>query len=72
MDPDANVSHYQFMLRISATDGLLNSYAKLDRKGIDIVNQIGNKAQAKVNAHCNRIPASMNSTPAAVLEARSL
>ena len=49
MDPDANVSLDQFMLRISTTDGLLNSYAKLDRIGVDVVDIIGNKATAKVH-----------------------
>ncbi|MBT8234801.1 MAG: hypothetical protein KJO04_01290 [Bacteroidia bacterium] len=48
MDPDANVSLDRFMLQISTTDGLLNSYAKLDRIGVKILNQIDNKAVAQV------------------------
>ncbi len=49
LDPDAEVDLAQYMLEVSVTDGILSSYAKLDSIGIELIDDKGNRAKAKVS-----------------------
>lgn len=46
--PDRMLTMEQYMLQISVTDGIINSYAKLDDISIDIISQNDTSAVAKV------------------------
>lgn len=48
--PECNISIAQFMLEISVTDGLRNSYAKLDHLDIQIISENDTAAIAEVNS----------------------
>ena len=53
LNPQSNKSIDQYMLEISVTDGLLSSYAKLDKIDIDMITQTD--TTARVNAITNWI-----------------
>lgn len=49
LDPNAEIDLAQYMLEVSVTDGILSSYAKLDSIGIELMDEKGNRAKAKVS-----------------------
>ncbi len=51
LDPESNKTIDQYMLEIAVTDGLLSSYAKLDRIKVNITAQTDRTAKVKVLTH---------------------
>jgi len=49
VDPDVKIKIAQYMLELSVTDGLTNSYAKMDSIGIEIVHRSDSTASALVH-----------------------
>lgn len=47
--PECNITIAQFMLEISVTDGLLNSYAKMDQMSMNMITENDSVAIAEVN-----------------------
>ncbi|TDQ31081.1 MFS transporter [Zeaxanthinibacter enoshimensis] len=50
LDPEEGKSLAQYMLEVSVSDGILSSYAKLDRVGIEVLFMDSQNAKAKVRA----------------------
>ncbi|MCK8521330.1 hypothetical protein M0D21_07120 [Aquimarina sp. D1M17] len=51
LHPGSNKSLDQFMLEVSVTDGLLSSYAKLDKLTIEVLKQTDTSAKTKVSGN---------------------
>lgn len=49
INPDSNLSIAEYLLQLSVTDGLLSSYAKMDKIDIDILSKTDSTAVVKVN-----------------------
>lgn len=51
ISPECSITLAQYMLEISVTDGLLNSYAKMDELNIDFIEKNDSVAIAQVNSN---------------------